>query len=288
MKQEATTLITFYRWATLSLICIFVAITLPVQASAEKINDEIVFGILPIISTKRLIKTFSPLAAYLSEKTGKSIRLETAPDFKTFMNRTNNEQRYDLLFTAPHMYYLAQRKAGYKVIVRVAAPDMRALIVVPKKSEIKKLNDLRGHQLATTDPLALATLMIKAHLSKAGLNPDKDLTLVHTPSHNASLLSAYKGITDSASLMQPPFRRAKKEIKKSMRVLSITDGSPHMPIAVSSSMNKDLVNKIKNALVNLKSNDNGRSLLKKMHWPGFVSVNPQDYDKLKWAVKQLK
>lgn len=276
------------RWTILSLVFIFLLNPTVSQAADEKNKNEIVFGILPIVSTTKLIKRFAPMAKYLSEKLGVPVRIETAADFKTFMNRTNNESRYDLLFTAPHLYYLAQRQAKYKVIVRVAAPDMKALIVVPIKSKIKTLHDLKGRELSTTDQLALATLMIRAHLSTAGINPDKDLKIINTPTHNASLLSAFKGITDAGSLMQPPFMRAKKEIRQSMRILSITDGSPHMPIAVSSRISNELANKIKTALLELKSSEKGRSLLKGLRWPGFVSVQPKDYDKLKWAVEQLK
>lgn len=288
MNQKNTTQTVLSRWTILSLVFIFSINPSAIQASSEKNKNELVFGILPIVSTARLIKRFAPLAQFLSEKIGVPVRLETAKDFKTFMDRTNNENRYDLLFTAPHFYYLAQRKADYKAIVRVAAPDMRALIAVPKKSKIMTLADLKGHELSTTDSLALATLMIRAHLVAAGINPDKDLKLVNTPTHNASLLSAYKGVTDAGSLMQPPFKLAKKEVKQGMRVISITDGSPHMPIAVSSRMSKEKVNKIKSALINLNSNEKGRILLKKLKWPGFVSVKPSDYDKLKWAVEQLK
>ena len=164
---------------------------------------------------------------------------------------------------------------------------MKAIIVVPKKSGIKTLQDLKGKTLSTTDSTALATLMIKAHLAKAGIDWEKDLKLVYTPSHNASLISAYKNITDAGSLMIPPFNRAKKAVKNSMRILSTTDGTPHMPIAVSGSLDKNVVSKIKNALVNLKSSKKGKALLNHLRWPGFVAVEPHEYDKLKWAVEQL-
>lgn len=288
MEQKNSSQIYLTRWTILSLVFVFLLNPSVIQASAEKNKNEIIFGILPIVSTTKLIKRFAPMAKYLSEKLGIPVHMETATDFRTFMNRTNNEERYDLLFTAPHLYYLAQRKAKYKVIVRVAAPDMKALIVVPKKSKIKTLHDLKGNELSTTDPLALATLMIRAHLSAAGINPDQDLKMINTPTHNASLLSAFKGITDAGSLMQPPFKNAKKEITQSMRILSITDGSPHMPIAVSPRISNELANKIKMALLELKSSEKGRTLLKKLRWPGFVSAKPKDYDKLKWAVEQLK
>lgn len=264
---------------------LFLSSNLSVIASEKK---EIVFGVLPIVSTQKLIARLGPLADYISEKTGIPVRLETAPDFATFMQRTNKQKRYDLIFTAPHFYYLAQRQAGYKVIVRVAAPEMRAVIVAPKESNIRKLQDLKGKTLSVTDSLALATLMVRAHLSKSGLDPDKDLTLVNTPTHNASLISAVKGITDAASLMQPPYNRAKKSIKQEMRLISVTEGSPHMPIAVTATLDHSIVNKITNALLQLKSNDKGKALLKHLRWPGFIAVKPADYDKLKWAVKEIR
>lgn len=286
MKNSVS--ISFFLWAILSLLLIYLVNPGATWASPAKNKHEIIFGILPIVSTANLVKRFAPLAEYLSEEVGVTVRMETATNFKTFMTRTNKGRRYDLLFTAPHFYYLAQRRAGYQVIVSVAAPNMKALIVVPKKSEVKTLDDLKGLTLSTTDSLSLAALMVRAHLVAAGINPDKDIKLINTPSHNASLLSVYKGITDAGSLMQPPFRRANKEIAQSLRVLSTTDGSPHMPIAVSPEMSPDLQNKIKNALLRLKENKNGRVILKNMRWPGFKAVKPKDYDKLKWAVEQLK
>lgn len=266
----------------------FYAISQAAFAQQEVSNKEITFGVLPIISTEKLFARFGPMADYLSKQIGQPVRLVTAPDFPTFKKRTESGKSYDIVFTAPHLYYIAQRKVGYKVIVRVAAPEMKAVIVVPKESKIRSLDDLKGKKLSTTAPVALSTLMIKAHLKKAGINTKKDLLLIHTPSHTASLISTYKGVTDAGSLMLPPFNRAKKVIKDSVRILSLTDGVPHMPIAVSKSLNKTTAEKIKIALVQLKSSSEGRALLKHLRWPGFAATEPREYDKLKWAVDELK
>lgn len=281
-RHKAVSLIPF---SFVLIFILFFSVNLSVISTEKK---EIVFGVLPIVSTQNLIARFGPLADYIADKIGIPVRLETAPDYATFMHRTNEQVRYDLVFTAPHFYYLAQRKAGYKVIVRVAAPEMRVVIVAPKKGNIKNIEDLRGRRLSTADSLALGTLMTRAHLVKSGLDPDKDLTLVQTPTHNASLLSAVKGITDAASLMQPPFNRARESIKQEVRIIAITDGSPHMPIAVAARMDKVTVNKITNALLQIKYNDKGKALLKHLRWPGFVTVKPAAYDKLKWAVKEIR
>jgi phosphonate transport system substrate-binding protein len=261
-----------------------------VSASPVDQNNDntLIFGFLPILSTEKLVARFGPLVDYLSAKLGQPIRLETAPDYTEFMHRTNREKRYDLLFTAPHFYYLAQRKSGYRVIVRVDAPSMHAVIVAPKASSIKTLADLRGHRISTPDQLALGTVLIRHTLQKAGLDPDKDVTLVATPSHNASLLSAYKGITDAAGLMVPPYKLAAPKVRESMQILAQTQGTPHMPISVAPTLSMEQVRIVEEALLSLNQSKEGRALLKHLSWPGFAKSTPQEYDAIGWAVEQLK
>jgi phosphonate transport system substrate-binding protein len=256
----------------------------PIQAYAK---EAMIFGFLPILSPQKLVSRFGPLTDYLAEQLNRPVRLETAASYAEFVRRTN-ERRYDILFTAPHFYYIAQRQAGYRVLVRVDAPSMPAIIVTRKDINIKTLDDLRGKKLATVDPLALGTALVKAHLSAHNIDPDKDLTLVATPTHNASLLSAYKRVTDAASLMLPPYNRAKPEIKKNMIILAQTAGTPHMPISVSTAVSEQDATTIENALLNLKASEEGKTLLKHLSWPGFAKTRPAEYDQLKWAAKQIK
>lgn len=270
------------------IIGIFLSGTASAAATTEEKDRTLVFGFLPILSTEKLVARFGPLVDYLAEKLGQPVRLETAPDYAEFVHRTNDEKRYDLLFTAPHFYYLAQRKAGYRAIVRVDAPSLRAIIVTPKANGITTLAGLRGKRIATPDPLALGTVLIRDTLQQAGLDPDKDVTLISTPSHNASLLSANKGITDAAGLMIPPFQRAAPEVRDSMRVLATTQGTPHMPISVGPSLDKEQVRIVEEALLDLTQNKEGKALLKHLSWPGFTKTSPEEYDSLGWAVQQLK
>jgi phosphonate transport system substrate-binding protein len=242
--------------------------------------DPLVFGFLPIVSSELLVRRFSPLTDYLSEKLGAEIRMETAPDFKSFVQRTNEGQRYDILFTAPHLYYLASKNSGYRAIVRVDRPGMKAVIVTPVKSTISSIQDLRGHRLATTDPLALATVLARARLAQADIDPDNDLTLIATPSHNASLLSCYRGTTDAAVLIRPLYLRARPEIRDNTRIVAETGSVPHMPVAVAPWVDKDIARRLTNVLVNMSGNPQGRALLQHLDWPGFVAVQPGDYDGL--------
>jgi phosphonate transport system substrate-binding protein len=260
-----------------------ICIALPLRSQAQ---EPLVFGFLPILSPQKLVARFGPLTDYLAQRLHREVRLETAADYAQFMHRTRN-RRYDILFTAPHFYYIAQRQAGYRVLVRVDLPSLPAVIVVRKDSHIQSLDDLRGKKLSTVDPLALGTALVKAYLNAHDINPTKDLTLVATPTHNASLLSAYKGITDAASLMLEPYKRVPPEIKNDMKVIAQTEGTPHMPICVSPSISPKEADIIENALVGLKSSEEGRALLKHLAWPGFTKTIPAEYDQLEWAAKQV-
>ncbi len=276
----------------ISCLAGLIVLALSTQATGQtradgKTADPLVFGFLPIVSSERLVRRFSPLTEYLSEKLGVEIRMETAPDFKSFVQRTDEGKRYDILFTAPHLYYLAKQNSDYRAIVRVDRPGMKAVIVTSLTSTIKSIEDLRGRRLATTDPLALATVLARARLEQAGIDPDNDLTLIATPSHNASLLSCYRGTTDAAVLIRPLYLRARSEIRDNTRIVAETESVPHMPIAVAPWVDEHVARRLRDILVNMSDDPQGRVVLQHLDWPGFVAAQPGDYDGLGPIVDKL-
>jgi len=257
------------------------------QAKSPQDNEEIIFGVLPIVSTERLVKRFSPLATYLSKQLNIPVRMETAPSYREFLRRTIEEKRYDILLTAPHFYYLANKNAGYNVIVSVDHPDMHMVIVTHTASKIKTIRDLKGHKLATIDPLSLGTALLRQHLTRAGINPDKDIQIIETPTHDASLLSAYKGVTDAAALMVSPFYRAKPTVRENMRIIDKTAGTPTIPISVASRVPISQTKMITKLLIELKNHESGKLILEKMGWPGFQNADNKQYAQLKDLAEQI-
>ncbi len=275
-----------YTLLPLLLLCFSTSLPASVPLPAKSEN-ELVFGFLPIISTQKLMARFGPLVDHLAASLGQPIRMETAPDYATFLQRTT-EQRYDILFTAPHFYYLAEKTAGYKVIARVAENELKAIIVARKDRHISSLKDLKGKRLATPDAMALGTVLARETLARFGLRPDRDILLVQTPSHNASLLSAYNGTTDAAVLMIPPYKRTPQTMKSEMVELVTTRGVPHMPICVAKTLSSTTTGKLQQALTGLTQSTQGRKLLKHLSWPmGFVVARPVEYQDLGWAIRQL-
>ena len=57
------------------------------QSAAQAEDSEIVFGLIPALSSDVMVRRFQPLALLLTKETGISVRLAGAPDYETFMNR---------------------------------------------------------------------------------------------------------------------------------------------------------------------------------------------------------
>jgi phosphonate transport system substrate-binding protein len=273
--------------ARIPLLLVMLFCLLPLQAQAVDADGTLVFGFLPILSTQKLVIRFKPMVDLLAGELHQPIRMETAPSYIEFLKRTR-AKRYDIIFTAPHLYYLAHEQSGYNVIVRVNAKELKAIIVATKASHITNLRELKGKKLATPDRLSLGAALIRNSLRRAGLDPDKDVTIIATPSHNAALLTAYNGIADAAGLMVPPYTRASEDVHKAMVTLGVTAGTAHMPIAVSASLDPALANKIADVLVSLSKTEKGQAVLKHLAWPmGFVKAKNSEYAPLKDIVTEL-
>lgn len=272
-------------WLIATVVC--AGLLLPVthvaaegQDGCRAVGKPLVFGILPFVSVDRLVKQFSPLANYLAEHLQVPVHIETAPDFTEFARRTDEDQRYDILFTAPHFQSRAVSQAGYRLAVSVNSPGLWAVIVAPLTSDIHTVEDLKGKRLAIVQPMSLATLLVRNHLYEAGIDPDTDLSLVVTPSHDASLLSSYHGVTDASALMQPPFAAANETVRKSVRIIARTQSTPQIPISVGPWIPADCAAEITTLLLGMDKNDEGRTALERSRYPGFTQGDPEAYESL--------
>jgi phosphonate transport system substrate-binding protein len=267
-------------------LCIIFLLSASAHAATEssescKQYEHLTFGILPFLSNEQLVFQFSPLAQYLTKKLKVPVRIETAPNFAEFAKRTHLGSYYDILFTAPHFYPRARDMANYQLVASVDSPGMWALIVAPKKSKIYTIQDLKGKRLATAHPAALSTLLVKKHLRNAGIDPANDLTLVATPSHDASLLSSYHGVTDASSLMQPPYTAASEQVRKNMRIIARTESSPHIPLSVNPRLNQVCRTEIASLLLSMSATKEGRKALSNNRFSGFRKAYAEEYDRIR-------
>ena len=196
--------------ATLMVLCLWsvsgLAQTMPLR-----------FGVFPHLSTRVLLEVYQPLADHLSQALNRPVTLETAPDFADFLTRTR-EGRYDLLFTPPHLAYLAQSETGYRPLYAYTSP-LYGLLVVRKHAPYQSLRDLKGKPLAMADPLGIVVMMMEAELSRAGLRQGRDFTRIEARSHNNAALLVIQGKAQGAVMGTMAFQRLPAQIRQDLRPL---------------------------------------------------------------------
>lgn len=172
------------------------AITTPALAGHQGIN-ELVFGVYPYLSPNQIVEQFSPLNDHLAKALGRPVTLRSAPDFDKFIERTRAGE-YDIIFTAPHMGRLAEKRDGFKPLAQTGYPIV-VVALTKKDSPVRKLEDLRNKSLAVGAKMSMAYQIINQALGKDGLELGKNVNFIDTASFSNVLESIVRGEADAGA-----------------------------------------------------------------------------------------
>ena len=257
-------------------------ISTPLRAAPPPLE----IGIFPYLSTRTVLTLHQPLRHYLEKTRGRPVQLYTAPDFKTFVERTQRGD-YDIVVTAPHFARLAQTEAGYMPLAMYTR-ELRGLVVVAKESPYKDIGELRGKTVAIPNRLAIVTSMSLQLLRDRGLEPGSDFKLLAAASHNSGVLSVQHGEAQAAIVSVTALQQMPDELKDGMRVLATTDDVPHVMYLTHSRLGPAEIDRIKTALLRFAESPEGRAFLQANGFEGLKPVDEADLKKMDPYVKELK
>ena len=102
----------------------------------------------------------------------------------------------------PPVYHAYEKGLKLKIVAKVN--HGQAAIIVRKDSAIKQLSDLKGKRIAGVRNGSGMDVLLRGFILDdiAGLNPDKDLTIVHMPA-KIMQASVDKGVVDAAFTWEP-------------------------------------------------------------------------------------
>lgn len=205
------------------IICLVCSIISNI-ALAQTETHAIQVGLLPIWTTRVLIKNYLPLQTHLEHELKQPVELVTAPDFKTFHVNTL-AGKYDLIITAAHLGRLAQTEAGYTPLTRYSAHH-RTLLIAAKDQPLKSIQDLKGKTLAGIDPITLAMNDTIIWLKEQGLHAGKDYTLLETPTP----ISAAYSVQNHQSILAISSPQGMKQLPENMKSsIEIFASLPELP-----------------------------------------------------------
>lgn len=197
---------------------------------AAEPQRPIEIGVMPYLSTAKLIAGHQPLRRYIEETYRRPAVLSTAPDFPTFHQRTLAGQ-YDLVITGPPLAWEAQ-KAGKTAIIAVADRALRIITVVAKDSPIRSIAQLRGKVAGVLPPPSFAPAIFADVLSEHGLKAGVDVELHYDKTPYNSVKAAAMGDIAAAAYPTVSLPSLPKDLLEQVRTIHVSPEFPAVTFSV--------------------------------------------------------
>jgi phosphonate transport system substrate-binding protein len=158
-------------------------------------------------ATQVSIDEKAPLEEYLTKAIGTPVNLIIPTNYNATVEALGNGS-LDFAYLGAVTYIKAHQMYGVVPLVqRSADKNFHSLFITPVGSPIKTLADTKGKRFAFGDINSTSGhLMPHLELSKAGINPDRDLQVRYTGSHPATAKAVESGAADAGALDETVFR----------------------------------------------------------------------------------
>lgn len=267
-------------WAC--LVCLLVT---PGAASASEQADPLTLGVFPYFDPATLASLHLPLKTHLSSTSGQRMTLVSAPDFRTFKQRSH-EGRYDVLVTAPHLGRIAQLHGDYEWLA-FTSNYSHAVFVALAASGITQVEDLRGKTLALPPKGAIIHHLALAHLEMHGLLPGNDVMIETLSSHNNAMLAAIRGDVDAAAFGRPTWLRYAAPDRERLQLIDQSEQIPGFAVLVHPRIDAAVRKSIGKGLFAFPDTDAGQAYFDATGLDGIRPANDTDMELLDRYIERM-
>ena len=254
-----------------------------IAATAAAQPRPLVFGVLnqqsPVLTAER----WNPILHYLSTVSGVPLTLRMGPtveDTDAMMGRGE----MDLMFTN-HNFQPEFDGVGYRVIARWAGDPIRCVIAVPVDSAITTLKGLEGMRVAFPSRDAFVAYAVpKLAFKQAGVKVQEVFG-----ANQEGVLSQLKARRVDAGAVNSRFlaQYAEREGVR-FREVFVSDGYPDLAVIVHPRVPAPVVERVRRALLEMKSDPAAASVLERARSQGFVAATDRDYDGVRRVYRQIE
>jgi phosphonate transport system substrate-binding protein len=272
-----TTIKNWLRWPALLLFLLLAAVAHAGPEPDRQPDESLELAVAPFLPAAILVQNYQPMRAFLERHLKEPVLFVTAPDYKTFYERTQRRE-YPVIITVANAAYLAYAEAGYVPMLRPVV-DTHPVIVVKKNSSLARMQDLRGKTVALPDPLAIIAMQGAQMLRESGLDPVKDVNLKYLSNHGAAVNHVIAGeaaaaiVSDRALLQMPASTQA------GVRVIQTWENgaAPGVVYLASPALSaKRVAGLTRTILKFVRETPEGREFIVKMGYGGLVPATQQD------------
>ena len=270
------------------LIILFLACLLfvPTGAIPRASQQKIFIGLIPEMNIFKQKQRFKLLGDYLSKKTGIPVEFSILSRYGNILESFASE-KMDGAFFGSFTGALAIKKLGVVPLARPVNLDYtstyQGYLFVRKDSGIRSAADMKGKKMAFVEKATTAGYVFPlAYLRENGIT-DVDSYFgerFFTGSHDAAVFAVLNKKSDIGAAKHSIYDRARKEDPRVDRDLVILAKSPSVPsngLCVRKDMGADVRKKLKDALLSLKNEPEGKQVLEQFGAVMFIETTAQDY-----------
>ena len=223
---------------------------------------------------------WNPIITYVGRKSGVPLELKLAKSSKEG-NSIAERYGYDFLYTN-HFFTPERDKLGFKVIARPAGPGIRSQIVVPEDSQIQRLQDLAGKDVAFVSPDAFAGYWLPMD---ALIRAKVKVNVIFTGNQEASSAQLKVSKVAAAGVNGSVLARYARREQFAYRALWTSELYQDLCIMANPKVPAEKVEAVRKAFIGMAADPEGMKilqagaeLLKSTGELGFVAAENHDYD----------
>jgi phosphonate transport system substrate-binding protein len=258
--------------------------TSPRERREEK---SLLIGLIPEQNIFQQAERYEPLADYLSKKCGVRIKLKVLTRYGNIVGNFVS-LGMDGAFFGSFTYALAHRKLGVEVLARPEGFDgtstYHGLIFVREDSGIRTIRDMKGKRFAFVDKATTAGYLLPlAYFRKHGIKDYKTYLkeTYFTGTHQDTIYDVLNKKADIGAAKNTIYKRISNVDSSITNELVILEKSPDVPengLAVRKSLDDSLKHRLKEALLNMHDDPNGKNILKDFGARRFIETTDNDYE----------
>lgn len=249
-----------------------------------------ILGVLPVHSARVISERYEPLRSYLEKTLKQPVRVESAPDFRRFHERTLRGD-FDLSITPAHFARIAQKDAGFLPLAQFR-PDHDALLVTTVQRPLAGIADLKGRQLAVIDRLAITVTATLQYLETQGLEADQDYKVAEHRTHASAAYSLIGGLSAAAVTTSQGLLQMPDDVRRNLVIEKHIADIPAFVFIAKADTNKLRAEQLRKALLAFPGESEGIEFLAHTGYSGLIPVSESSMKRadifLKEARKALK
>lgn len=258
-----------------NVFCLLLMFTLNSTTHGENIYSV---GVVPQFEARRITEIWQPVLDEVSRRSGVQLELKTSSGIPVFEKQFTNGE-FDFAYMNPYHAIIANKKQGYKPLLRDTGRSLFGVIVVKKDSPIQSVNELDGKTVAFPSPNALgAALLPRVEFARKFNIKVNEL---YVKSHSSVYLNVLLGKAEAGGGVQKTLSLQPENVRSQLRVLHKTATVPPHPFVAHPNVDKEIQHKVRTAFIELGNSESGKTLLKKIPMKKIGEASIEDYYPLK-------